>query len=53
MISTRSRVIIHLSSFLIVIYSLTLLLPMLVALIAQEQSFFAFAGSFLIFFPAG
>lgn len=51
--SIRLRTIIHLCSFLIVLYSLTMLPPMLVALYTKEQSLFAFALCFFIFFSGG
>ncbi|MCS2171803.1 TrkH family potassium uptake protein [Scandinavium sp. TWS1a] len=52
-ISTRIKVVIHLCAFLVVLYSLTMLPPMLLALVDKERSLFAFLSTFAIFFPAG
>lgn len=52
-ISTRFSVVIHLSAFLVVLYSLTMLPPMLLALLEKERSLFAFFLTFVISFSVG
>lgn len=52
-VSNHFKIIVHLCSFLIVLYSLTMIPPMLVALCEKEQSLFSFALCFFIFFCGG
>lgn len=52
-ISTRFRIVIHLCAFLVVLYSLTMIPPMLLALIEKERSLFGFLYTFLITFTLG
>lgn len=52
-ISTRFNVVIHLCAFLVVLYSLSMLPPALLALVDRERNLFAFLSTFAIFFPAG
>jgi trk system potassium uptake protein TrkH len=52
-ISTRFRIVIHLCSFLVVLYSLTMIPPMLLALIEKERSLFGFLYTFIITFTLG
>lgn len=50
---SRVKVIIHLCGFLVFLYSLSMLPPMLVALVNKEHGLFAFLYTFLIFAPLG
>ena len=52
-ISTRFRIVIHLCAFLVVLYSLTMIPPMLLALIEKERSLFGFLYTFIITFTLG
>lgn len=52
-ISTRLRIVIHLCAFLVVLYSLTMIPPMLLALIEKERSLFGFLYTFIITFTLG
>ncbi|WP_172895282.1 MULTISPECIES: TrkH family potassium uptake protein [Buttiauxella] len=52
-ISTRFRIVLHLCSFLVVLYSLTMIPPMLLALIEKERSLFGFLYTFIITFTLG
>ncbi|EGM1627965.1 potassium transporter TrkG [Salmonella enterica] len=49
----RFRVVFHLCSFLVALYSLTMFPPMLLALFEKEKSFFAFLSTFIMFFTIG
>lgn len=50
---TRFATVLNLSSFLILIYSITMLLPVLVALVYHEDDYFAFVLTFAATFTAG
>ncbi|MGB9098566.1 TrkH family potassium uptake protein [Erwinia sp.] len=50
---SQLRVITHLCGFLVLLYSLTMLPPLLVALVSKEQSWFAFFTTFVVFFTLG
>lgn len=52
-ISTRFKIVIHLCGFLVVLYSLTMIPPMLIALVEKERSLFAFLSTFAIAFSVG
>ncbi|TNV20748.1 potassium transporter TrkG [Buttiauxella sp. B2] len=52
-ISTRFRIVIHLCAFLVVLYSLTMIPPMLLALVEKERSLFGFLYTFIITFTVG
>ncbi|MFP2513255.1 TrkH family potassium uptake protein [Buttiauxella agrestis] len=52
-ISTRFRIVLHLCSFLVVLYSLTMIPPMLLALVEKERSLFGFLYTFIITFTLG
>ena len=52
-ISTRFRIVIHLCAFLVVLYSLTMIPPMLLALIEKDRSLFGFLYTFIITFTLG
>lgn len=52
-ISTRFKIVLHLCAFLVVLYSLTMIPPMLLALIEKERSLFAFFFTFAIAFSTG
>lgn len=52
-ISTRFRIVIHLCAFLVVLYSLTMIPPMLLALVEKERSLFGFLYTFIITFTLG
>lgn len=49
----RLTVIIHLCGFLVFLYSLSMLPPMLVALVNKERSLFAFLTTFVVFAALG
>lgn len=50
---SRLRVIIHLCGFLVMLYSLTMLLPALIALINRDRSYLDFLSTFALFFSVG
>ncbi|WBM69691.1 TrkH family potassium uptake protein [Buttiauxella sp. WJP83] len=52
-ISTRFRIVIHLCAFLVVLYSLTMIPPMVLALIEKDRSLFGFFYTFIITFSLG
>lgn len=49
----RLRVVTHLCGFLVLLYSFSMLPPMLIALIDKERSYLAFLTTFLTFFTLG
>lgn len=52
-ISTRFKIVLHLCAFLVVLYSLTMIPPMILALVEKERSLFAFLMTFVITFTVG
>lgn len=52
-ISTRFKIVIHLCGILVMLYSLTMIPPMLFALVEKERTFFAFLSTFAMAFFAG
>jgi Trk-type K+ transport systems, membrane components len=52
-ISTRFKIVIHLCGILVVLYSLTMIPPMLIALVEKERSLFAFFSTFALAFSTG
>lgn len=52
-IFTRLKIVINLCSFLVVLYSLTMIPPMLLAIVEKERSVFAFLSTFTTFLPTG
>lgn len=52
-ISTRFKIVLHLCGFLVLLYSLTMIPPMLIALFAKERSVFAFFSTFVLAFSGG
>lgn len=51
--NSRALTVLHLSSFLVLIYSLSMLVPLLVGLIYREENVHAFAITFLLAFSLG
>ncbi len=51
--TSHLRVVTHMCGFLVWLYSLSMLPPMLIALIYKERSFFVFLETFLVFFSLG
>lgn len=51
--SNRIRIVIHLCGFLVLLYSLSMLPPMFIALFSKERSYLAFFITFLFFFTLG
>lgn len=47
--TSHLRVVTHMCGFLVWLYSLSMLPPMLIALIYKERSFFVFLETFLVF----
>lgn len=52
-LTTRSQVVIYLCSFLVALYSLSMLPPMAIALFNKERTFFAFFITFAVFSVCG
>lgn len=50
---SRLRVIFHLCGFLVMLYSLTMLLPALMALFNRDRSYLDFLSTFALFFSGG
>lgn len=51
--SSRPAIVIHLCGFLVLLYSFSMLPPMLVALFCKDRSYFSFLVTFVIFFVPG
>ncbi|MEG1214958.1 MAG: potassium transporter TrkG, partial [Leclercia sp.] len=51
--TSHFRVVTHMCGFLVWLYSFSMLPPMIIALASKERSFFAFLGTFLLFFCLG
>lgn len=47
---SQLRVVLHLCGFLVLLYSLSMLPPMVIALLNKERTYFAFLTTFLTFF---
>ncbi|WP_226570704.1 TrkH family potassium uptake protein [Mangrovibacter yixingensis] len=52
-ISSRTKIVIHLCGFLVLLYSLSMIPPMLLALIDKDRSLFAFLTTFACFSVLG
>ena len=50
---SQLRVVLHLCGFLVLLYSLSMLPPMVIALLHKERTYFAFLTTFLTFFSLG
>ncbi|HAS1961108.1 TPA: potassium transporter TrkG [Enterobacter cloacae] len=50
---SQLRVVLHLCGFLVLLYSLSMLPPMVIALLNKERTYFAFLTTFLTFFSLG
>jgi trk system potassium uptake protein TrkH len=50
---SQLRVVLHLCGFLVLLYSLSMLPPMVIALLNKERNFFTFLSTFLTFFTLG
>ncbi|MGV3792668.1 TrkH family potassium uptake protein [Citrobacter portucalensis] len=50
---SQLRVVVHLCGFLVLLYSFSMLPPMLIALLNKERSLFAFFSTFMTFFTLG
>ncbi len=50
---SQLRVVLHLCGFLVLLYSLSMLPPMVIALLNKERTYFAFLTTFLTFFTLG
>jgi hypothetical protein len=50
---SQLRVVLHLCGFLVCLYSLSMLPPMVIALLNKERSYFTFLITFLAFFTLG
>lgn len=46
---SQLRVVLHLCGFLVLLYSLSMLPPMVIALLNKERTYFAFLTTFLTF----
>ncbi|EOV8961442.1 TrkH family potassium uptake protein [Cronobacter turicensis] len=51
--SSRPAIVIHLCGFLVLLYSFSMLPPMLVALFCKDRSYFSFLVTFVTFFVPG